>query len=230
MKAVTLPDLVAADFVLSIVPPGEAIEVAERIRSCLDKSQRKPVWVDLNAVNPDTVLRIAGIVASTGTPVVGGAIIGIPAAPEESGPTFYFDGPAAGSCTPLGDHGLRMRLIDGPVGAAAALKMSYAGITKGLVAIASMMILVAEREGAGAALFAELADSQPQLLARFKKTLPDMYPKAYRWVSEMQELAEFAGGPASDVYRAFSTQYETLSNTAPGSHDCRDVIDRFLAR
>ncbi|WP_253713756.1 hypothetical protein [Bradyrhizobium sp. WD16] len=64
----------------------------------------------------------------------------------------------------LGRHGLDVRVIDGPVGAASALKLSYAGITKGLVAIAATMVLAAERAGAGPALRAELAASQPQLL------------------------------------------------------------------
>ena len=37
----------------------------------------------------------------------------------------------------------------------------------------------------------ELAASQPQLLARFARTLPDMYPKAYRWVESA--IADFVG-------------------------------------
>jgi L-threonate 2-dehydrogenase len=232
MKRAALPDFVATDYILSIVPPLEAVAVAERLRPSLDAANPKPVWIDFNAVNPDTVARISAIVASTGTTFVGGAIIGLPATPDEPGPTFYLAGPGAAARMALADHGLRTHLIDGPTGAAAALKMSYAGITKGLVAIASMMILVAEREGAGAALFEELAFSQAQLLARFKKTLPDMYPKAYRWVAEMQEIAEFAGSfdPASEAYRAFATQYELLTGNSPTSRDRLVTIDRFLAR
>jgi L-threonate 2-dehydrogenase len=232
MKRAALPDLVATDYILSIVPPVEAVAVAERLRPSLDTANPKPVWIDFNAVNPGTVARISAIVASTGTTFVGGAIIGLPALPDQPGPTFYLAGPGAAAHTALADHGLRTRLIDGPVGAAAALKMSYAGITKGLVAIASMMIVVAEREGAGAALFEELADSQAQLLARFKKTLPDMYPKAYRWVAEMREIAEFAGSrdPASEAYRAFATLYAQLSDRSPASQGRREAIDRFLAR
>lgn len=71
-------------------------------------------------------------------------------------------------------------VVIGPVGAASALKMSYAGITKGIAAVASAMVLGAERAGAGPALRAELAESQPQLLARFATTLPDVIPKAHR--------------------------------------------------
>ena len=46
------------------------------------------------------------------------------------------------------DYGLDWRIIDGPVGAASGLKMSYAGITKGTTAIAAAMLLGAARFGA----------------------------------------------------------------------------------
>src|SRR5947208_1368825 len=102
------------------------------------------------------------------------------------------------------------RLVDEAVGAASALKLSYAGITKGLVAIASAMILAADRAGAGPALKVELAASQPQLLARFAKTLPDMYPKAYRWVEEMHAISEFIGEefPEALIYKGAAGLYE----------------------
>ena len=58
-------------------------------------------------------------------------------------------------------------VIDGPVGAASALKMSYAGIAKGTTAIAAML-LGAARFGCGDALIAELGESQPEMLARFR--------------------------------------------------------------
>ena len=63
------------------------------------------------------------------------------------------------------------------------------------------MILAAQREGAADALAAELAISQKELLARFSRGLPDMLPKAYRWVPEMQEIAGFLGSedPASAI-------------------------------
>jgi Domain of unknown function (DUF1932) len=81
-----------------------------------------------------------------------------------------------------GDYELTTRTIASQIGAASALKMSYAGITKGLAAIAAATVLAATRAGAAPALREELEASQPQLLQRFTKTLPDMYPKAYRWV------------------------------------------------
>ncbi len=96
----------------------------------------------------------------------------------------------------------------GPVGAASALKMSYGGITKGLTAVGSAMILSAERAGVGGPE-AELADSQPGLLAYFTRSVPDMFPKAYRWVAEMEEIAHFHGAePSQDMYEAIAALYD----------------------
>ena len=71
--------------------------------------------------------------------------------------------------------------------------MSYAGIVKGLAGIGSAMVVAATRAGAADALRDELALSQPAILARLEVALPDMLPKAYRWVAEMREISGFLG-------------------------------------
>jgi len=53
------------------------------------------------------------------------------------------------------------------------------------------MMLAATRGGSADALFAELKDSQPQMLAYMQRSLAIMPPKAYRWVAEMHEIADF---------------------------------------
>ncbi len=73
--------------------------------------------------------------------------------------------------------------------------MSYGGITKGLTAVGSAMILAATRAGVAEALHAELAASQPNLLTYFTRSVPDMFGKAYRWVPEMEEIAHFTTIP-----------------------------------
>jgi L-threonate 2-dehydrogenase len=106
--------------------------------------------------------------------------------------------------------------LDGPIGAASALKMSYAGITKGVTAIASAMVLGATRAGSAEALHKELALSQPQLLAWFTRQVPRMFPKAYRFVAEMEEIGEFLGHgtPGGDMYRAIARLYEDIAAAA----------------
>jgi len=221
----------AADIILSIVPPAEAAALARRLAPALAAAPRKPVYVDCNAVNVETVKAIAGIIAPTGAGFVDGGIIGGPPAPGTAGPVLYLAGAAAARLGVLGDLGLRIRVLDGPVGAASALKMSYAGIAKGLTGLAAAMILAAGRAGAAPALHAELADSQPQLLARFERSLPDMYAKAYRWVAEMREIADFLGpdDPARPIYEGMAGLYERLAADLAGGKRDIAALDAFLA-
>jgi 3-hydroxyisobutyrate dehydrogenase-like beta-hydroxyacid dehydrogenase len=231
MVAADEDQVAAAEIVLSIVPPGEARAVAERLAPALTRSTRKPIFVDCNAVDVGTVRDVAAIIAPSGARFADGAIIGSPPKTGEAGPTFYFAGEPAPALEGLRDHGLVVRIMDGAVGAASALKMSYGGITKGLTAIAAAMVLAATRAGAAAALREELAASQPQLLQRFTKALPDMYPKAYRWVAEMREVATFAGeDPAtSQMYAAFADLYERLASDDRGAKDEIALIEAFLS-
>ena len=183
--------IVAADLILSIVPPADAAALATRLAPSLAAAAKKPVYVDCNAVSPATVRGIATTIASTGAPFLDGAILGLPPEPGAKGPRIYVAGDDLAPPMALRERGLDMRACEGGVGAASGLKMAYAGISKGLRALAAIVVLGGERAGAGAALLAELSESEPELLARFAKGFPDMMPKAHRWVAEMHEIADF---------------------------------------
>ena len=49
-KAVTVGRF--TDFILSILPPGDAVALARRFAGALTASNSKPVYVDCNAVSP----------------------------------------------------------------------------------------------------------------------------------------------------------------------------------
>jgi hypothetical protein len=131
----------------------------------------------------------------------------------------------------LKDLGLDVRIIAGPVGAASALKMSYAGIIKGFAGIGSAMVLAATRAGAADALRDELALSQPAMLKRLEIALPDMIPKAHRWVAEMGEIAGFLGEdhPASLIYEGFARLFEHIAEDAKGEGVDAALLKAFAA-
>jgi 3-hydroxyisobutyrate dehydrogenase-like beta-hydroxyacid dehydrogenase len=227
MIAASDAEIAAADIILSIVPPGEAVALAERLAGVIATGSKKPVFVDCNAVNVETVEAIARIIAVTGAPFVDAGIIGLPPRPGTKGPVFHVSGAAAREISRLGDFGLELHVIDGPVGAASALKMSYAGINKGFTALGVAIAVAATRAGAEQALRAELAASQPQMLARLERALPDMIPKAYRWVAEMREIAGFLGpdDPASLIFEGCARLFEHIAKEKEaGGEDIARII------
>ena len=214
MEAVSDEAIAAADIILSIVPPNEALPLASRLAEAISRVEGAPIYVDLNAVNPVTARAVGAALAGCRAVYVDGAIIGLPPGADGPGPSFYLAGDSGNAADTLASHGLVVKTLAGGIGAASALKMTYAGMTKGLTALAAAMILAAQREGAAEALAAEMGASQTELLARLRKSVPDMLPKAYRWVPEMEEIAAFLGedDPASGMYRAMARFYQRVAD------------------
>jgi L-threonate 2-dehydrogenase len=231
MNCVAEQELAKADFVLSIVPPGAALAFAERATVWLSAARSKPVFVDCNAVSPTTVQRIGAQVSSTGAPFVDAGIIGAPPRVGAPGPNIYASGPEARRFQELAACGLDIRVLEAPVGAASALKMSYAGITKGLTAVAAAMLLAAIRGGVDAALAAELAESQAQLTSSLSRGLPAMFPKAYRWVAEMREIAQFAEADpaAAAMFEGAARLYDRLARDVAGEGGEQSALERFFS-
>jgi len=59
LTAASDDEIAGADFILSILPPGDALPLAQRFAPALAASNSKPIYVDCNAVSPPTVERIA---------------------------------------------------------------------------------------------------------------------------------------------------------------------------
>jgi 3-hydroxyisobutyrate dehydrogenase-like beta-hydroxyacid dehydrogenase len=230
MQSVDLAQIAAADIILSIVPPGDAMSLAETLAPLIARADHKPLYADCNAVSPQTVERIGRVVAGSGARFVDAGIIGGPPRPGTPGPVFYTAGPDAPALDVLARHGLRITDLHGEVGAASGLKMSYAGITKGFTALGAAMMLAATRFGAAPSLAAELATSQPELLAWLRRQMPAMYSKAYRWVAEMDEIAAFAGEdtPSYDIYAGIADLYDRIAADEAGPRADVDTLDAFL--
>lgn len=220
--------IVASDIILSILPPGDALGLAERLVPALRSAAKKPIFVDCNALNPGTVLRIARVIEETGTQFVDGGIIGGPPKPGYS-PKIYLSGAAAQRVAVLAQYGLEMPIQPGPIGAASAMKMSYAGITKGFTALGAAMMLAATRAGTADDLRAELSASQPALFGWLTRQMPNMYSKAYRWVAEMEEIAQFVGeDPAArKFYEGAAQLYERIATDYDGDRKEVTALDAF---
>jgi putative dehydrogenase len=239
MSAASDDEIAASDFILSILPPGDALTLAERFMPALTKSNAKPVYVDCNAINPKTVAKVAAVIAPTGSTFVDAGIIGPPPKPQAAGEAgagtgtrFYASGPAAQRVAVLRDYGLDIRVLDGALSAASALKMSYAGITKGTQAIGAAMMLAAARQGSADDLLAELQLSQKEMFGWLKRQLGTMPPKAYRWVAEMQEIAGFVGDDpaARDLYKGAAEFFERFAEDFAHNKKAAAALAAFLGK
>ena len=231
MVAVSDQECAQADFFLSICPPSDALALAEKMAALIAPSNKKPIYVDCNAVSPPTKVAIGNVILKAGSPFVDVGIIGL--APKEGySPFLHASGPDAAKFGALNDFGIKVNVIEGPIGAASALKMSYAGITKGITAVGSMMMLAATRAGVADRLRGELERSHPAFITNFQRAVPDMFDKAYRFVGEMEEIADFAGEDkqARQMYRAIADFYTRIAADHEGKHEETGALAAFLKK
>jgi 3-hydroxyisobutyrate dehydrogenase-like beta-hydroxyacid dehydrogenase len=230
LRSVSDTEVAQADFLLSIVPPKEAQTLAERLAPVLTAAARKPIYADCNAVSPETTKRIASVVTATGAPFVDGGIIG---GPPRDGytPRLYVSGAEAAKVEVLNQYGLDVRMVEGGLGAASALKLSYAGINKGVIALAAAMVLAAQRAGVEDELLRELSDSQRALLAQLSRGVPDMFAKAARWAPEMEEISRYAeAGGEAEIYAGMAELYERLAADFGSSQHEISALRDFFAK
>lgn len=181
-----------ADVVLCILVPAEAAAAAQTVADALRRTGADLLYADCNAVAPQTTIEIGETIAGAGGRFADASIIGPP--PRREGTTrFYASGVHAGELARLEDYGLDVPVISDRVGDASAIKMCYAGLTKGLTALCTNLLVAAEALGIRDALFDEYDMSQSAMLKRMQG-LPSMPPKSRRWVGEMEEIAATMAG------------------------------------
>lgn len=220
--------LAACDIILSIMPPANAGAFVERMLPHIAARRVKPLFVDANALGPATKKALAARLASAGCAMVDGAILGPPPRAQGAATTLLLSGDAAAQAMILATDACPAKCLAGGIGAAAAVKMCFAGINKGLTGLAATMLLAAERHGAGDALRAELRHGLPHLVDRFGRQVPDMIPKAYRWVAEMEEISAFLaeGDPAgAEIFRGMAALYRHIARDLAGDgHDIAALV------
>jgi 3-hydroxyisobutyrate dehydrogenase-like beta-hydroxyacid dehydrogenase len=178
-----------ADALLSILPPAQAVAMAARIAAAIRATGTELVYVDCNAIAPQTTHEIEAMLAAVGVRYVDGGIIGGPPASSASPTRLYVSGPDAPCLMQLHTPELHIRVLGPSIGQASGLKMCYASLTKGLTALATEALVAGQVLGLDRVLWTELQESQGALLAWIERAIPRMPPKAGRWIGEMEEIA-----------------------------------------
>jgi len=210
-EAGTLAAVVRASrVILSVVPPHGAVALARAVAALGFRG----LYVDANAVAPDTAREIGRVMEAAGARFVDGGIIG-PATRTRGTTRIYLAGPAAPEIALLFGAGpIDAIVLDAPNGAASALKMAFAGWNKGSQALLAAIRAFALAEGVDAALLAEWKISMPDTIARSERTFRDNARKAWRFVGEMEEIARSLAGvglPAG-FHEAAREIYERLAD------------------
>ena len=208
-----------AGVLLSVLVPAEAQRLAERVAAALRVTGADLLFVECNAIAPQTVRAIAQVVAAAGARVVDAGIIGGPPRPGTPGPRLYASGEHAEEFAQLRRHGLDVRVIGPETGQASGLKMCYAALTKGLTALATELLVAGRVLRLDEPLMAELRASQPALLGWIERGVPGMPPKAYRWVGEMEEIAATFGalGLPPQIHEGAAALYRFVAQTPLGA-------------
>ncbi|ABW11787.1 putative dehydrogenase [Parafrankia sp. EAN1pec] len=208
----------AADVVLSVVPPGEALAVAGMIRRSAVSGGVSPLVADLNAVAPATVRRLER--ALDGLDLVDGSISGGPPDPRAGGgrTRLYVSGPRATEIADLVHPRLDTRILSGAAGVASALKMSTASVYKGLAAVFLHAAVTANTAGVLDAMLDDLAPSFPEQVAELGPWLALSASKAHRYVAEMREIAvtQDAAGLSPELFQAMAAVWEQVAASPLG--------------
>ncbi|MET0492885.1 MAG: DUF1932 domain-containing protein [Actinoplanes sp.] len=200
----------AADVVLSVTPPGQAVTAAQRIAEAARAAGAAPIVADLNAVSPATMAKIADALA--GLPVVDGSISGPPPS-ARPGARIYLSGPTAAEVAALPwDSQVEPIVLDGAgLGSASALKMCTASVYKGLTALVTQAMRTADRYDVLDHVLADLArnDLDNSTAVAVSAT------KAHRFVDEMREIAatQAGAGLTPALFEAFAAVYADVAGT-----------------
>ncbi len=227
--------LAEADVLLSILVPARAVEFAERMAAAARDVGREVMFVDANAVAPQTTRHIGDIVTGAGLSFADGGIIGPPPQVGSEDTRIFVSGPSADRLTQLLAFGLDVRVVSDRVGDASAVKMCYAALNKGITAIATQLTVAAKSFGVDEVLWDEFAASQSAMVPRMQKQLPGMAPKAYRWVGEMEEIAKTfeACGLSPRMFLGAAETYDFVTEAVgpdPAVRDMGSLLETLAAR
>jgi 3-hydroxyisobutyrate dehydrogenase-like beta-hydroxyacid dehydrogenase len=206
------------ELVLSVINPGEALNVARQVAAAMRKTGRKIAFADLNAVSPQTAREADRMIREAGGMFIDGGIIGPPPRGEKDKPRIYVSGPDAYLFESISHPNLLMRVLSERVGDASGVKMCYAAMTKGTTALAVELLVAARKLGVEQALEKELRESRNDVFEWQMKNIAVMPPKAYRWVPEMQEIAKTFGelGLTRRIFEGATDIYALVAATPLG--------------
>jgi len=191
--------------ILSVCPPAAAEAQADDVLALGFKG----LYVDMNAIAPQRVQRIADKMRLHGTHFVSGSIIGGPAWQPNS-TWLYLSGEEAQTAADLFSAGpLETAVLGDDITRASALKMCFAAYSKGTTALLSAVMAAAEALNVREDLERQWSRNGSTFAEESARNVQQVTAKAWRFSGEMEEIAvtlRGAGLPdgfhlaAADIY------------------------------
>jgi 3-hydroxyisobutyrate dehydrogenase-like beta-hydroxyacid dehydrogenase len=205
------------DVVLSVINPGAALDLAHEVADALRATGSHTLIVDCNAIAPDTVRQIAGVIEGAGGRFLDAGIIGPPPRGEAKTKLFV-SGPGAAELEQLAGPQLIVHVISDRIADASALKMCYGALNKGTQALWLEVLIAAQRLGVSSILDQQLRESQADLYEWALGQFPTLPPKAFRWAPEMLEISKTLAttGVTPQVFQGAADIYRFVAGTALG--------------
>jgi len=212
------------DLIMSVMNPGAGLEFATEAAAAIKGQSNKPVFIDCNAVAPDTMFEIDKVIRAAGSRCLDGGIIGGP--PRGGVKTnLYVSGPGAADLKQLENEFLRVNILTEKLGDASAVKMCYSAFNKGTQGVMLQTLMAAKRLGVYDIVEERLLGTRAEAYNGMMKDLPKLPPKAYRWVPEMYEIARtFEGvGMTPRIFQGEADMFELVAATKLGKETPEDT-------
>jgi 3-hydroxyisobutyrate dehydrogenase-like beta-hydroxyacid dehydrogenase len=183
-----------SEIVISLVPPGAALETASRFAHSLEATRNLagvlPIFVDANSVAPQTKLRIAEILAEVGVRCLDGAFFG-PTNELGHNNLLALSGPDAVQVAPFLQRVVEVSHLGPTIGQASALKMSLTILTKALPALFLEIVCASASRNQLDSTLEMMRRLYPGIISFLERTLPTYPVYVERRKHELEEAASW---------------------------------------
>jgi 3-hydroxyisobutyrate dehydrogenase-like beta-hydroxyacid dehydrogenase len=178
-----------ADIVLSLVSPGAALPLAERVAEHRERLSKRLLYIDANSISPMTATQISEVLRPVPIDFVDASIFGLASQLRVRG-TLYLSGSRANEVAAEFAPLLRVRAVGDLAGQASALKMIVSGIPKGLSGLFVETMLFAHEMHLLDEAIEACDEIYPNIMEVVKRMLPTYPLHARRRCEELLAVEE----------------------------------------
>jgi 3-hydroxyisobutyrate dehydrogenase-like beta-hydroxyacid dehydrogenase len=178
-----------SDIIISLVPPGAALQVARNVAALVEGSSRRLLYIDANSVSPTTAVQISEMLRRGPIDFVDASIIGLASQLRQRG-ILYLSGYRAEDLSHQFAGLMRVKVAGDVPGQASAFRMIISGITKGLVGLFVETMLFARDMRLLSETLEMCDESYSGVMEVIRRLLPTYPQHAGRRGEELREVEQ----------------------------------------